>query len=103
MQFENTISYSLGSPDKPLCLSVDLFFRTISLTFWCALIPQHYYQLNFLSTWVTISSCFGKRKSRAAQDFAMSKNSLILVLQNKHKQESSTIEMANLRLLFKIV
>ena len=48
MQFENTISYSLGSPDKPLCLSDDLFFCTISLTFLCTLIPQHYYNLNFL-------------------------------------------------------
>ena len=53
MQFENTISYSLGSLDKPLCLSDDHFFFTISLTFLCTLIPQHYYQLNFLSTWAT--------------------------------------------------
>ena len=30
MQFENTISYSLGSPDKPLCLSDDFFLYHIS-------------------------------------------------------------------------
>ena len=33
MEFENTISYSLSSPDKPLCLSDDPFFCAISLTF----------------------------------------------------------------------
>ena len=37
-----------------------------------------------------------KRQSRAAQDFAMSKNSLILVLQNK--QENSTIDMAKIHI-----
>ena len=52
--------------------------------------------LNFLSTWATKSSCFGKRQSRAAQNFAMSKNSLLLVLQNK--QENSTIDMAKIHI-----
>ena len=36
------------------------------------------------------------RQSRAAQDFVMSKNSLILVLQNK--QENSTIDMAKIHI-----
>ena len=71
-----------------------------------SLIPQHYYKLIFLSTWATKSSCFGKRQSRllgqakrqsrAAQDFVMLKNSLILVLQNK--QENSTIDMAKIHI-----
>ena len=41
-------------------------------------------------------TCFVKRQSRAAQDFAMSKNLLILVLQNK--QENSTIDMAKIHI-----
>ena len=61
-----------------------------------SLIPQHYYKLNFLSTWATKSSCFGKRQSRAAQDFAMSEFSLILVLQKK--QENPTIGMAKIQI-----
>ena len=68
------------------------------LVYSLTLIPQHYYNSNFLSSWATKNSCFGKRQSRAAQDFVMSKNSLILVLQNK--QENSAIDMVKLQIKY---
>lgn len=77
-------------------LGSNMFNIFFMFLFCYLLIPQHYYKLNFLSTWATKSSCFGKRQSRVAQDFAMSEFSLILLLQKK--QENPTIDMAEIQI-----
>ena len=46
-------------------------------------IPQHFSLIAFISSRATKSSCWGKRQSRAAQDFVMSDFSLTIVLQFK--------------------
>ena len=56
------------------------------LVYSLTLIPQHYCKFNLLAP----------EQQIVAQDFVMSKNLLILVLQNK--QENSTIDMAKIQI-----